>query len=83
VSRVCEEFSCLPSQAERELDNDTGLLFDILGMRAFSGAWRDLEAAIKNDKLTELKLTPAHGKVVNAQKALLLLRQQEREQAQP
>ena len=43
VSRVCDEFGCVPSVAERELDQHAELVFDILEYRAFaraSEAWR-------------------------------------------
>jgi hypothetical protein len=39
VSRVCEEFHCLPSQAVRELENDPErLALKILPLRAYAKA---------------------------------------------
>lgn len=44
VSRVCEEFRCLPSQAVRELeDEDAELVFAVLEMRAFARAKAEVE----------------------------------------
>lgn len=46
ISRICEEFGCLPSQAVRELgDHDATLVFDILDMRAYVRAKQTVDAA--------------------------------------
>jgi hypothetical protein len=50
VSRVCEEFNCLPSQAVRELMNDpSNLALDIMELRAYSRAKEALDNAEKPD----------------------------------
>lgn len=46
LSRVCEEFGCLPSAAWRELRQaPAGLIEDICEMRAYAKAWRAYEDA--------------------------------------
>lgn len=46
VSRVCEEFGCLPSEAVHELEEcDAVLVLDILELRAFVRAKDQLEMA--------------------------------------
>jgi hypothetical protein len=35
ISRICEEFTCLPSEAARELERDPQLVFDILELRHY------------------------------------------------
>jgi hypothetical protein len=46
VSRICEEFSCLPSQALRELDTDPErLALMIPDLRAYAAAKRAFDAA--------------------------------------
>lgn len=35
---MCDEFHCVPSVAERELDQHADLVFDVLELRAFSRA---------------------------------------------
>lgn len=41
VSRVCEEFHCLPSEALKELRRaPEGLVEDIVEARAFAATWR-------------------------------------------
>jgi len=37
---VCEAFHCVPSVAERELDQHADLIFDILDLRTAASAWR-------------------------------------------
>lgn len=52
ISRVCEEFGCLPSQARRELeDADADLVFTILEMRSYAAAKRIVDNAKKKDDL--------------------------------
>lgn len=44
VSRICEEFSCLPSEAVNELEKDgRKLLFPIMNMRVYAAAKRRLD----------------------------------------
>jgi hypothetical protein len=39
LSRICEEFGCVPSEAYREwVDTPTGMVEDILGYRAYAKA---------------------------------------------
>lgn len=46
ISRVCEEFHCLPSQAVRELMNDpANLALDIMEFRAYARAKELLDNA--------------------------------------
>lgn len=57
VSAVCEAFSCLPSQALRELETaDADLVFTILDLRAYARAKAEVDAA---QKQSDLKMTPA------------------------
>lgn len=49
VSRVCEEFGCLPSQALRELDRDPELVFDVIEMRGYAATRQAVKRAT-NDK---------------------------------
>lgn len=39
VHRVCEEFGVLPAVAARAIESDTGLLGEVLDVRAFVRAW--------------------------------------------
>lgn len=39
LSVVCEAFGCVPSVAERELDQHADLVFDILDLRAYAQAY--------------------------------------------
>lgn len=36
ISRICQEFTCLPSEAEQELERDPQLVFDILELRHYA-----------------------------------------------
>lgn len=45
ISRICDEFHCLPSQAERELARDPELVFDILQLRGYAQTWQQMEDA--------------------------------------
>ena len=39
ISRICEEFQCLPSQAVREWEaDDEGLVLDVLELRGYARA---------------------------------------------
>lgn len=62
ISRVCEEFHCRPSQAQLELDNDTGLVFTILHLRSLAAAKRELDSAAAQDR--QVTMTPAIGHVL-------------------
>ena len=46
VSRVCEEFGCLPSEALRELlDEPRGMALDILELRAYARTKEQMDHA--------------------------------------
>ena len=46
ISRVCEEFGCLPSQALTEIENaPVGLIEDIMAMRALVATKYELDHA--------------------------------------
>ena len=46
ISRVCEEFGCLPTEALRELEQaPRGLIADILDLRAFTATKAALDRA--------------------------------------
>jgi hypothetical protein len=51
VSRICEEFHCLPTAAVNELfDDPSGMAIDILELRAYANAKEALDnAKSKND----------------------------------
>lgn len=49
LSRICEEFHCLPWQAEEQLERDPQQVFRILGLRAY----RDMYQAITRPGVTE------------------------------
>jgi hypothetical protein len=51
VSRVCEEFHCLPSQAVKEIMNDPlNMAFEILELRAYAQTKEQLDNLKKGDK---------------------------------
>lgn len=56
VSRVCEEFGCLPSQAIAELEANDELVFDVLDSRAYSRAWEVVDAATSPDQVPESEM---------------------------
>lgn len=48
ISRVCEEFSCLPLEAIEALEHDYNrLIFRIMKLRSYAGAKREYEAGQK------------------------------------
>lgn len=56
VSRLCDEFACLPSQAIREWrEAPEGLIEDILEARAVAATWRTWTSA---ERKTELPASP-------------------------
>lgn len=62
VSRVCEEFGCLPSHAVRELeDGDADLVFTILEMRAYA---RTKEMVDRAERKADLPNTAAVRRVL-------------------
>lgn len=72
VSRICEEFGCLPSVAERELlDGDSVLLFDVLALRSYLRAKAQLDGATRQG---DVPMTPAVRQVLEVRIALLAAR---------
>ena len=56
VSRVCEEFKCLPSQAVEELMNDPShLALDIMEIRSYARAKEILDNAKKAEEVPKSK----------------------------
>jgi hypothetical protein len=54
ISRVCEEFHCLPSQAVRELEQDPDrLALNILSLRDYARAKRVYDSTTDSSKLPE------------------------------
>ena len=46
VSRICEEFHCLPDEARRAMDDDyNGSIFKIIDMRGFANAKQRIDQA--------------------------------------
>ena len=58
VSRVCEEFHCLPDEARRALDTDyNGNIFKIIDMRGFAGAKQRIDNADSKNMPTDKQAT--------------------------
>jgi hypothetical protein len=56
ISRICEEFGCLPSQALRELElGDPDLVMTIFELRSYARAKSIVDNA---EKQSDLKMTP-------------------------
>ena len=54
MSRVCEEFGCLPDAARRALENDyNGALFQILDLRGLANAKSRIDSATKGEVPTD------------------------------
>lgn len=53
---MCEAFHCVPSVAERELDQHADLVFDILDLRAAADAYRAYRASDSLDSKARKKL---------------------------
>lgn len=49
ISRVCEEFHCLPSEAARELDRCEALVFAVLEMRTYAQTKQAIDDAEASD----------------------------------
>ena len=50
ISRICEEFQCLPSQAVREWDaDDEGLVLDVMELRGYARAKQAWDEASGSD----------------------------------
>jgi hypothetical protein len=69
ISRICEEFGCLPSAAIRELeDGDADVLFTVLEMRSYARAKAHVDGAKKQG---DLKMTPAVRRVFEIEHAAM------------
>lgn len=69
ISRICEEFTCLPSHAVRELDHgDVDLLITVMEMRAYARAKQELESA---QRQSDVKQTPAILRVLEIELAAM------------
>lgn len=53
---MCEAFHCVPSVAERELDQHADLIFDILDLRTAASAWRAYQTIDALDSKAKAKL---------------------------
>ena len=54
MSRVCEEFGCLPDAARRAIENDyNGSLFKIIDMRGLANAKTRIDGAAKGEVPTD------------------------------
>lgn len=64
VSRVCEEFRCVPSIALEEIENDVdGLLFKIIELRNYAKAKTEYEEGLKESDLSKRPSGPLIEKV--------------------
>jgi phage tail protein X len=79
VSRVCEEFGCLPSEALVEIEEGpTQLVLDIMELRAYANAKRIVEqvyeaskrAAVSGGEMPELPASPMIERVVEIMQEL-------------
>lgn len=70
MSRVCEEFACLPSEAERELnDSPVGYVESLMLMRAYA---RHLDAFDRADgDVTKLEESELQSLVIDHEVQLL------------
>lgn len=77
MSRICEEFHCLPSQAIRELENCPGSLpLDILDLRSYQRTYDALRNAKSEDDVPK---TPMVEAVWEVQQELFMRSQRENE----
>ena len=54
ISRICEEFGCLPDAARKALEDDTnGSVFQIIDLRALASAKSRIDGASKGDIPTD------------------------------
>ena len=57
MSRICDEFGCLPSEAVRELETDTRQqIFRIMRMRAYANAKHRLDTMKAGDNLDNVPM---------------------------
>jgi len=76
VSRVCEEFGCLPSAAIRELEEmPVGLVFDVMALRSYARTKDRVDAA---KKASDMPTGPVADLVLDVQAEISQRRLQER-----
>ena len=79
ISRICEEFQCLPSQAVREWDADAaGLVLDLMELRGYARAkyaWDQATVSGDEKAVSRLLQDDAVKRVAEMEHALV---QQER-----
>ena len=71
---MCESFSCVPSVAERELELNPNLVFDILQLRAYAHTKRAIDTAKTDAQKEALNEMPLVTEVMETEYALLLER---------
>jgi len=58
VSRICEEFTCLPDAARQALEDDcNGSIFQMLDFRSLANAKARIDSARKGDHPTDAAAT--------------------------
>ena len=76
ISRICEEFHCLPSEALTELlDEPRGMALDILELRAYARAKEAMDNAKRKEDIPD---SPMVGQVWEVQHELMRRRRDER-----
>ena len=73
VSRVCEEFHCLPSQAVDELLDNDRIVLDIMGLRAYARAKEAIDSAKRPEDVPD---SPMVDQVFAVQAELLKRRRE-------
>jgi hypothetical protein len=67
LSRICEEFTCLPSEALRELRRlPVGLLEDVMEARAFAAVWAQIDRAKDKDDIPQSPMRRVVERVMEA-----------------
>ncbi len=74
VSRVCEEFHCLPAQAEQELDRDFDGVLEVIELRAYAQTRARLMSAQNEEQAPKGKMADL---VMDIEFALIQERNQE------
>lgn len=83
ISRVCEEFHCLPADAVRAIDEDEDdLIFPIIELRGFVHAHHDLTTAAETSREISTP-SPMHRRVLQLQNDERLRINRERAAAAP
>jgi hypothetical protein len=76
VSRICSEFGLTPRQAWQELEEDDGLLADVLEFRAYANAYQRVMSAKQSGDLPPEGVDPWVDEVFQVQLRLLRDRSQ-------